>query len=120
MRFKVDENLPVEVAELLGAAGHDSLTVLNQQLGGRPDRTIAEMVREERRALITLDLDFADIRRFPPDEYSGVIVLRLSMQDKPRILSLIKRMIPLLNTEPLIGMLWVIDETALRIRGQAA
>jgi predicted nuclease of predicted toxin-antitoxin system len=28
MKFKVDENLPVEVAQLLREAGHDVLTVL--------------------------------------------------------------------------------------------
>jgi hypothetical protein len=30
MRFKVDENLPAEVAQLLRAAGHDALTVVDQ------------------------------------------------------------------------------------------
>jgi predicted nuclease of predicted toxin-antitoxin system len=32
MTFKVDENLPTEVADLLNAAGHDALT------GQRPRR----------------------------------------------------------------------------------
>jgi Domain of unknown function (DUF5615) len=36
MRFKIDENLPIEVAELLRAAGHDALTVLDQNLGAGP------------------------------------------------------------------------------------
>jgi predicted nuclease of predicted toxin-antitoxin system len=119
MRFKVDENLPVEVAELIRAAGHDALTVPEQNLGGHPDRAIADTVRKEKRAFITLDLDFADIRTFPPGEYSGLIVLRLAMQDKPRVLRVIERVILLLNSEPLAGTLWVVDETALRIRGEA-
>ena len=118
MRFKIDENLPVEVAELLRAAGHDALTVLDQQLGGREDRTIGKIIRAEKRALVTLDLDFADIRTFPPAEYAGLIVLRLALQDKPSVLALIQRIIPLLGREPLVGMLWVIDHTALRIRGE--
>src|SRR5438067_1532057 len=108
MRFKVDENLPLEVAELLRAAGHDALTVFDQALGGSPDRSIADAVRDEKRAMITLDLDFADIRAFPPNDYSGLIVLRLAMQDKPSVLAVIARVIPLLKTEPLIGMLWVV------------
>jgi len=36
MQFKVDENLPIEVAELLNVAGHDALTVLDQKLGSAP------------------------------------------------------------------------------------
>ena len=27
MRFKVDENMPIEVAAILNAAGHDALTI---------------------------------------------------------------------------------------------
>jgi hypothetical protein len=30
MRFKIDENLPIEVAELLRTAGHDALTVFDE------------------------------------------------------------------------------------------
>lgn len=40
MRFKVDENLPVEAADLLRQHAHDALTV-NQQLNGQPDARIA-------------------------------------------------------------------------------
>ena len=36
MRFKVDENLPVEVAEMLRQAGHDAATVLEQHLDSVP------------------------------------------------------------------------------------
>jgi predicted nuclease of predicted toxin-antitoxin system len=118
MRFKIDENLPLEVAELLRRAGHDALTVLDENLGGQADRTIGQVIREEKRALITLDLDFADIRSFPPGEYAGLIVLRLEKQDKPRVLGVIGRVLPLLGKEQLIGLLWVVDESAVRIRGE--
>jgi predicted nuclease of predicted toxin-antitoxin system len=43
MRFKVDENLPIEVAELLQQANHDALTILEQQLGGHADFNIASI-----------------------------------------------------------------------------
>jgi predicted nuclease of predicted toxin-antitoxin system len=65
MRFKVDENLPIEVAELLRQHQHDALTVLDQQLGGHPDPDVAQVCLVERRALVTLDLDFSDIRHYP-------------------------------------------------------
>lgn len=118
MRFKIDENLPVEVADLLRAAGHEALTVFDQNLSGRPDSNVADAVRNEKRVLITLDLDFADIRAFPPNDYAGLIVLRLSIQDKPSVLAVIARVIRLLETEPLTGLLWIVDEAAVRIRGE--
>ncbi len=40
MRFKLDENLPMELAGLLRDAGHDVSTVLDQQLGGSSDEEV--------------------------------------------------------------------------------
>ena len=37
MRFKVDENLPIEIAELLRTAQHDVKTVPEQMLMGEKD-----------------------------------------------------------------------------------
>jgi hypothetical protein len=37
MKLKVDENLPIEVAEALQQAGHDAVTVHDQRLTGRPE-----------------------------------------------------------------------------------
>lgn len=43
MRFKVDENLPIEVAEALRQAGHDAATVLEQRYGGSADAQLATL-----------------------------------------------------------------------------
>ncbi|MBF0134802.1 MAG: DUF5615 family PIN-like protein [Magnetococcales bacterium] len=40
MRFKVDENLPSEVTILLQHAGHDALSILDQNMGGSDDGKI--------------------------------------------------------------------------------
>ena len=115
MKFKVDENLPVEVAELLRRAGYDAATVFDQKLGGEADRTIAAICRLEQRAILTLDLDFADIRTYPPSQYAGLIVLRVKQQDKPFILAIIARIIRLLASEALVGKLWIVDEQRIRM-----
>ena len=61
MKFKIDENLPVEIVKLLEDNGHNAVTVLEQNLGGKPDSHIGEVCQKEKRALITLDTDFSDI-----------------------------------------------------------
>jgi predicted nuclease of predicted toxin-antitoxin system len=66
MRFKLDENLPLEALKPLRSAGHDSEHVLEEDLGGASDIQIAEFCRTENRALITLDTGFGDITRYPP------------------------------------------------------
>jgi len=116
MRFKIDENLPIEAAEALAAAGHDAQTIHDQAMVGNPDPQVAAVCRSEQRALVTLDLDFSDIRAYPPADYPGIIVLRPRNQAKPTVVSLIARLIPLLDSETLIGNLWIVQETALRIR----
>ena len=116
MKFKVDENLPVEVADLLRHAGYDVATVFDQKLGGEADRTIAAVCRLEQRVIVTLDIDFADIRTYPPSQYAGLLVLRVKQQDKPFILALVTRIIPQLSSEPLVGKLWIVDEHRIRVR----
>lgn len=83
--FKLDENLPIEARELLRAAGFDTLTVVDQGLGGRPDVDVAAACRQERRTVVTFDLDFADTTRHPPASCAGIIALRLARQDKPYV-----------------------------------
>ena len=83
LKFKVDENLPGEAAGLLASAGHDAVTVMGQQMVGQPDINVATACQREGRAVVTLDLDFADIRTYPPGDYAGIIVLRLARLDGP-------------------------------------
>ncbi len=116
MRFKVDENLPNEVARLLAEAGHDASTVLEEGIGGAPDEEIAWRCLDEERALITLDVGFADIRLYPPEKYLGLVVLRLERQDKGHVLHVISRMLGALDIEDLRGRLWIVDEKRIRIR----
>jgi predicted nuclease of predicted toxin-antitoxin system len=117
MQFKVDENLPIEVAELLKEAGHDATTVVEQRLGGEADAEIASVCQREGRALVTLDTDFADIRAYPPTQYAGLVVLRLRRQDKPYVLDLLTRLTEMFSSEPLAGHLWIVEEGRIRIRG---
>jgi predicted nuclease of predicted toxin-antitoxin system len=79
--FKIDENLPKDAAELLRSHGFDAEIVQQEGLAGADDDVIARAIQRERRVLITLDLDFSDIRTYPPGQYSGIIVLRPKAQE---------------------------------------
>jgi hypothetical protein len=86
-------------------------------MSGRPDPHVATACQLEGRAVITLDKDFSDIRSYPPADYAGIIVFRLSRVDKWRILGTLERLVPILGTQSLAGKLWIVDETRVRIRG---
>lgn len=115
--LKIDENLPVEVADLLNAAGHDAMTIVQQNMAGDPDTNAAAVCRREGRAVVTLDLDFADIRTYPPADYPGIIILRAVDQSKDAVLDLVRSLVAALATEePLEGHLWIVRDGGLRIR----
>jgi predicted nuclease of predicted toxin-antitoxin system len=120
MRFKVDENLHSDVAEFLRQHGHDAFTVYDQGLQGHADADIAQVCRDEARVLVTVDLDFTDIRVYPPQDYAGIVVLRLNDLSRPSSLRVVARVVTLIDTEPLLGRLWIVDESRLRIRSTNA
>jgi predicted nuclease of predicted toxin-antitoxin system len=116
MQFKIDENLPAELAELLKQAGHDASTVFEQKLMGAPDSQLAVVCQKEKRTLITGDVGFADIRIYPPTDFYGVIVLRLTRQDKPHVLKIFADAMRLFASEVVKKRLWIIEEGRIRIR----
>lgn len=117
LTFKLDENLPVEAASVLRDADYDAVTVVEQQMTGEADSKVSSVCKGEDRVLVTFDLDFADIRVYPPHEHSGIIVLRLARQDKPRVLDALRKLVPALQEESLKGFLWIVDEKRIRVRG---
>jgi predicted nuclease of predicted toxin-antitoxin system len=116
MQFKIDENLHADVADLLRQHGHDALTVYDQGMRSHSDEDIAKVCQREARALVTLDLDFADIRVFPPEDYVGFIVLRVADQSRPAVLRVMAKVIDGLTRIPPVSHLWIVDETHIRIR----
>lgn len=115
MRFKVDESLHVEVADLLRGQGYDALTIFDQNLRGRDDHDIADACQIENRVLLSLDLDFSNILMFPPENYPGLIVLRLRLKGRAAVRRVVTRVMDHLNKEPLAGRLWIADEHRIRI-----
>jgi predicted nuclease of predicted toxin-antitoxin system len=116
MMFKVDENLPTEVADLLMNAGHDACTVHQQGLAGMPDEALMARLKLEARIMITLDRGIGDIRRFPPDTHAGVVVLRPVGRSKPADLLLLKRHLSTLVGMELRRRLVVVAADGMRVR----
>lgn len=92
------------------------MTVLDQNMGGVEDKRVVQVCLRERRALITLDLDFADINTYPPSKHQGILVLRIKRQSRSKVLETIEKLIPLLPTEPIEKQLWIVEEDKIRVR----
>jgi predicted nuclease of predicted toxin-antitoxin system len=120
MRAKLDENLPVEAAELLRTAGWECDLVYDEGLAGADDPEVAAACQAGARVLFTLDLDFADIRAYPPSDYVGIVVLRPTEPSRRQALELITRVLPVLSAEWTEHRLWIVEPTRVRVRGANA
>ena len=116
MRFKIDEHLPLEIKDLLAQHRHDSVTVEEEGMAGSTDPDVAQVCRTESRALLTLDLDFSDIRAYPPEDYPGIVVFRPAIQSITTLVRLTTRLLTLFEREPLVGHLWIVEDHQVRVR----
>lgn len=76
MRFLIDANLPRSIVELIVRLGHEAEFARDIGLADAPDRAVAAHARANKAALLTRDLDFADVRNYPPEQYDGIVVFR--------------------------------------------
>lgn len=120
MRGKVDENMPAEAAQFLRAAGWECDSVFDESLSGAEDSRVSEVCRAEGRVLFTLDLDFADIRAYPPSDYVGVVVFRPAKPSRAAVLDLLRSAIPILAAEWAENRLWIVEPGRIRIRSAGA
>ncbi len=116
MKFKVDENLPAEIAADLRAAGHDADTVPDQGLAGSPDTVIMTRVQAEARVMLTMDKGIADIRAYPPAQYAGIVLFRPASTGRAAVLAFVRQHLPAMLSSSLSGHLFVVSETGIRSR----
>jgi predicted nuclease of predicted toxin-antitoxin system len=77
VRFLIDANLPRAVIAVFQTHGHDTVFARDVGLSAATDEQLAAQARARGCALVTRDLDFADVRRYPPQQYAGIVVLRV-------------------------------------------
>ena len=68
MKFKLDENIGAHTQRIFDQAGHDVKTVFEESLSGTADEELFRICQAEQRCLVTLDLDFSNVLRFPPEQ----------------------------------------------------
>ena len=74
----------------LRQAGYDTDRVTDEGLSGATDEQVWQEVLKEKRFFITLDLDFSDIRQFPPGSHPGIFLLRPNSRGRLAVLKLLE------------------------------
>lgn len=108
----LDENIPVKLDSFLLAKGWN----IKRTATGTTDGEIAEIAKGEKRIIITQDKHFADIREFLPENFFGIVRLRISPPTIPDILSSIEKLFSLFSTEEIAGRLIVLRKDKIQRR----
>ena len=114
--IKLDENLGEIHAEHLRGAGYAVDRVYDEGLSGATDEHVWQRACSEGRLFITLDLDFSDVRRFPPGTHPGILLLRARTRGRQAVLDVLGRVVVECTLDTLVGCLAVADEHQTRVR----
>lgn len=115
MRFKFDECLDARLAVVMREIGHDVATVRDQGLHGIPDHALYERCAEEGYILVTLDLVFSNVFRFPPEPTPGLVVFRGPNDLFPTMRILVRTLVSALTTGAPSGRWWIVEPGRVRI-----
>jgi predicted nuclease of predicted toxin-antitoxin system len=81
-----------------------------------PDHRLFEVCSQESRCLVTLDIDFGDVTRFPPSRSAGIVVLRLPRNPTLPILeSLVDTFLRSIGDRLLAGRPWMVEPGRIRV-----
>jgi len=116
VKFKLDENFGTRTQRLFHAAGHEVQTVREEGLQGCSDQHLYEVCCAEQRCLVTLDLDFANVMRFPPAETNGIVAVRVPRNPSLALLEqLIRQFLQAFTQMSVEKRLWIVEVGRIRI-----
>jgi len=116
-RFLIDEDLPHLLASLLVEKGHGSDHVRDLSLRGSPDSRIYEVAQQRQAVLVTGDIDFGNLLRFPLGAHFGIVVIQFPSVMRTRELAgQIATALSALDEVVFKGNLIILEPGRVRIR----
>jgi predicted nuclease of predicted toxin-antitoxin system len=115
VKLKLDENLPTAAGAPLSRDGHDVTSVPSQNMEGSLDPDLIEVCRQERRCLVTLDIEFGNPLIYDPSRYAGIALIRIpGCLTRRALLDAVSTLSRALQEQDIIGKLWVVQPGRIR------
>lgn len=77
LKFFMDHCVPPQAGEVLSRSGHQVVLLRDVMPHDSPDDAVLARAQELGAILVSLNGDFADIVRYPPSLYSGIVALQI-------------------------------------------
>jgi predicted nuclease of predicted toxin-antitoxin system len=116
MRFLADMGVSLTAVRALRDLGHDVVHLEELGLRTLADAEIFRRAREERRIVLTFDLDFANMSAASSEPFPSVIIFRLRRGRPARVLARLAAVILSAPNALESGALIMVDETRIRVR----
>lgn len=115
MRIKLDENLSQRLRIVLEGLGHDTDTVVSEQLSGSPDVHVLKAAVLTDRLLFTLDTGFLDLKKYPPESHKGIVVVRPPTQGALSVIKFVSSFVRSADLRKHFRRITIVERTRTRI-----
>ena len=85
MRLFIDECVWQVTRDYIRQLGHDIVSVEQRGLSGSDDKIVLSRASAENRAFLTRDMHFCNILLYPPENYLGIVVLKIDPSTIDRV-----------------------------------
>ena len=117
LEFFADHCIPRSVVRAFEEKGFGVAILADHLPTNAPDEEVIAKAQELFRVLITMDGDFADLVRFPPENYGGIIALQ--MKNHPEVIpQILDRLFAFMAeaAEHVPGRLIIVEPHRIRLR----
>jgi len=117
LKILIDADMPRAVKNVLSELNIDAVDVRDIGLGDASDKEIFEYAQRNKRILISRDLGFADISKYPLGSHYGIVVFRLpAFFIRKQILQVAQKFFKTVDHKKLKQALTIVEAGRYRIR----
>jgi predicted nuclease of predicted toxin-antitoxin system len=116
MKFLADMGISLRTVNWLGECGYDVFHLRDRGLQKLPDDKILNLARQEKRVILTVDLDFAQLLAISRKSLPSVIIFRLGNENYAEINQRLTQVLNNCQNDLETGAIVSVNNDAFRVR----
>jgi predicted nuclease of predicted toxin-antitoxin system len=116
VKILADQHISPRTVEFLQSLGHDAIRVSDRLPVNASDRAILALARQERRVVLTQDLDFSVLITLAGETQPSIITLRLESPRVERVNEVLRSVLPRLADAVEKGAIVTVEDARFRVR----